>query len=454
MAPTAKQQRTECIPAPLFFTPLDLFGAILGGMGLNTSPPLPISFQPFRFLMHVDLSSIGVNLCDIPFDFGWELNLWMFDGEIGETIALGPSEFVDRVVERDPESSMSDDDSDDMHVTGWELVVYKESLHVDESGMEVDSRPLLLEFEMETQAEPMIEPESEVEPMLEHPVMAETGDRTELEPPVVTETGEGTGSVPSVERETGEGTRAEPVVVPETGEETGSDTGKIEDPTIQDFSKPFPISDFLDDFADEFVQTAETPIENPIEPPVEEEASVPEKVVTEGPRKRRIKQLAGKIDFSKISTPKTTPKTIPRPSRKSSRLAFRGRPQDPKLPGSTHQKPILVEDIDTSPESSPVRTPAAPSEVPKPAEPKPQSETTKPSFKTPSSSHGTKRKIPPKQASTQEPTAPSSKRTRTHAPQALSLRVAQFAKRTVVRGKVIKELYFQEQGLEVFLDKL
>ena len=65
------------------------------------------------------------------------------------------------------------------------------SMHVDESGMEVDSSPLLLEFEIETQAEPMDESESKEEPMLEHPVMAETGDRTELEPPVVTETGEG-----------------------------------------------------------------------------------------------------------------------------------------------------------------------------------------------------------------------------------------------------------------------
>ena len=360
----------------------------------------------------------------------------MFDGELGETIALSPSELVDRVVERDPESSMSDDDSDELHVTGWELVVYEESMHVDEPVIEVALGLPEPEIEMETRAEPMFEPEPEAEPLPKFPVMSGTG--------------EGTGSEPSVVCETGEGTRAAPVVVPETGEETGSDTGKIEDPTIQDLSKPFPVFDFLDDFADEFVQKVETPAENPIETPVEEDASVPEKVVAEGPRKKRIKQLAGKIDFSKISIPKT----IPRPSRKSSRLAFRSHPQDPKLPGSTQQKPVLVEDIDTSPETSPVRTPVAPSEAPTPAEPQPKPETTKPSFKTPSSSHGTKRKIPPKQASTQEPTAPSSKRTRKHAPPALSPKVAQFAKRTVVRGKVIKELYFQEQGLGVFLAKL
>jgi len=193
MVPAAKRHRTEGYPAPLFFTPLDLLGAILGGMGLNSSPPLPISFQPFRFLVHVDLSSIGVNLCEIPFDFGWELNLWIFDGEVGDKIAHAPSELIDRVVERGPESSMSDDDSDDMHVTGWELVVFNGSLPVvesgmevdsnprmlDVSGMEVDSHPLLLEFEVETQAEPMIESESKVEPQPELSVMAET--RVEIE---------------------------------------------------------------------------------------------------------------------------------------------------------------------------------------------------------------------------------------------------------------------------------
>ena len=94
VAPAAKRQRTEPIPAPLFFTPIDLLAAILGGMGLVTSPPLPIVCQPFRFLVHADLSSIGVNLCDIPFDFGGELNLWVFDGELGETIALSPSDLA------------------------------------------------------------------------------------------------------------------------------------------------------------------------------------------------------------------------------------------------------------------------------------------------------------------------------------------------------------------------
>ena len=77
MVPAAKRQRTGSSSAPVVFISTELLGAILGGMGLVISPPLPLAFQPFRFLVSVDLSSIGLNLCDIPFDFGWELKLWI-----------------------------------------------------------------------------------------------------------------------------------------------------------------------------------------------------------------------------------------------------------------------------------------------------------------------------------------------------------------------------------------
>ena len=118
VVPAAKRQRTGSSSAPVFFTSTELLGAILRGMGLVISPPLPLAFQPFCFLVCVDLSSIGLNLCEIPFDFGWELQLWNLDGESGVQIAQGPSELVDRVVEMDDESSLSDDDSDEVHVTG------------------------------------------------------------------------------------------------------------------------------------------------------------------------------------------------------------------------------------------------------------------------------------------------------------------------------------------------
>jgi len=86
VAPAAKRQWVGSSSVPVFSISADLLGAILGGMGLVISPPLPLAFQPFRFLVSVDLSSIGLNLCDIPFDFGWELKLWIFDGESGVRI--------------------------------------------------------------------------------------------------------------------------------------------------------------------------------------------------------------------------------------------------------------------------------------------------------------------------------------------------------------------------------
>ena len=159
VVPAAKRQRTASTPAPLFFVPTDLLGAILGGMGLVTSPPLPIVFQPFRFLVHADLSPIGVSLCEIPFDFGWELKLWIFGGELGIQIAQGPSDLVDRVVDREivmeDESSLSDDDSDEMHVTGWELIVYVGSGQDVGSGHEVESDPHGPEIESQTRVEPV-----------------------------------------------------------------------------------------------------------------------------------------------------------------------------------------------------------------------------------------------------------------------------------------------------------
>jgi len=118
VVPTAKRLRVESSSAPVLGGSTELLGAILGDMGLVISPPLPLAFQPFRFLVCVDLSSIGLNLCEIPFDFGWELQLWNLDGESGVKIAQGSSELVDRVFEVDDQSCLSDDDSDEVHETG------------------------------------------------------------------------------------------------------------------------------------------------------------------------------------------------------------------------------------------------------------------------------------------------------------------------------------------------
>jgi len=71
----------------------------------------------------------------------------------------------------------------------------------------------------------------------------------------------------------------------------------------------------------------------------------------------------------------------------------------------------------------------------------------------------TKRKLSPKHPSTQGPTEkspiePSAKKAKKSTPSVPSPRLTQLLQRSVVRGKVAKVQYFEEQGLGVFLEKL
>ena len=44
--------------------------------GKSAGPSRPILFKPFGFLKSIDLTTVGLKLEDIPYDFGW--NLVMF----------------------------------------------------------------------------------------------------------------------------------------------------------------------------------------------------------------------------------------------------------------------------------------------------------------------------------------------------------------------------------------
>jgi len=77
--------------------------------------------------------------------------------------------------------------------------------------------------------------------------------------------------------------------------------------------------------------------------------------------------------------------------------------------------------------------------------------------KTPSKMTISKRKVSPKQVPNQGPAEgesvePSSQKARKATP--TTSKLAQLLQRRVVRGKIIKVADFQEQGLEVFLEKL
>jgi len=246
---------------------------------------------------------------------------------------------------------------------------------------------------------------------------------------------------------------------------------------VSDFSEtrtesPLIFEDKLDDTFDKVVDI-DMPEE--LKTPHETDPSIPiaKPQPGEGLRRKRIKTSAGQTDLplvheflamqSKSSSPSSRQRSVPpKPTRKSFRLASQG---FHKKTSTSKQAPPLVEEIVPSPEGSPVRdsgtsstkqaTPAvragkAPAES--------SSSPTSKILETPSSRSSSKWKASPKQASKQGPiegessAGPKAKKAKSAAP--TSSKLAQLLQRRVVRGKIVKISYFQEQGLTVFLDKL
>jgi len=82
-------------------------------MGLAISPPLPIICNPFKFLKSFDLTSVGLGLGEIPFEFGWKLVILKpFGVQFGSKAVLGPNEADFDVVDVLDESSPSENDGD------------------------------------------------------------------------------------------------------------------------------------------------------------------------------------------------------------------------------------------------------------------------------------------------------------------------------------------------------
>ena len=86
------------------------------------------------------------------------------------------------------ESSLSDDDSDEMHVTGWELIVYVGSGQDVGSGHEVESEPHGPEFESQTRAEPVSVSEIGAGTLSDPLFASETGEETMSDPVFLSET--------------------------------------------------------------------------------------------------------------------------------------------------------------------------------------------------------------------------------------------------------------------------
>jgi len=125
MVLAGKRLRTESPTSPVLSSiSIKLLTAILEGKGLEISPPLPIICKPFGFLKSINLSSVGLRLDEIPFEFEWNLVFWKpFAVQSEPTGVLGPSKAHVEVVDVLNDLSQSEGEFDSVMVeTGSEPV--------------------------------------------------------------------------------------------------------------------------------------------------------------------------------------------------------------------------------------------------------------------------------------------------------------------------------------------
>jgi len=127
-APASKRSRMASPPAAASL-PMSAVTAPIpfGGMRFEFLLPLPIISKTFGFLTCVNLSSMGLDLADVPPEFGWDLELFVpILEQPGVKSSAGPSEVQTEVVDLvdvDDDSSLSEGDSDDVHITGCEIML-------------------------------------------------------------------------------------------------------------------------------------------------------------------------------------------------------------------------------------------------------------------------------------------------------------------------------------------
>ena len=140
MVLAGKRLRTESPTLPILCSiSIKLLTTILEGKGLEISPLLPIICKPFGFLNSINLSSVGLGLNEIPFEFGQDLAVWKSILEQSESKGvLGPSEAYVKVVDVLDDQSPSEGESNSVMV-------------------ETGSKPVSDQGELETGSEPVPE---------------------------------------------------------------------------------------------------------------------------------------------------------------------------------------------------------------------------------------------------------------------------------------------------------
>jgi len=239
-------------------------------------------------------------------------------------------------------------------------------------------------------------------------------------------------------------------------------SGVREEPLSEPLEEVFSSFDDFERVAD---NEAVEPLATPSEP--SQTKTNPQTQTEDGVRRKRFKTLVGRLDLphvhkclaarAKASGITTRPKQLnPKPSTTPTRKSFRLASQSTTKSTSSKQDPIVVEDLDSSAESNPASEPQTPVTEQGP----PMISTSKPSLKRKAIARKTTHKTPdPTPLSSPEhgpsaksPVKPKVKKAKTTTSPPPNL--DKFLKQSVVRGKVVKIGYFQEQGLEVFLDKL
>jgi len=283
------------------------------------------------------------------------------------------------------------------------------------------------------------------EPILKIDISGEEPDQIEVDPTVRTgeapirEVMEETTRVEPVPKEVEQDTRAMPV------RETGEGDLHFLDCPRDDFEK-------VGEFTPE--ETSQTPPAPVLEQPTETPSSAE-------PRKKRLKTLAGRTDLPWVrklaalkakasSSSQQTPQKQPsQPTRKSYRIAVQG-----VRSCSANQGTPVIEKFLSSTKGSPVKGPdlaAAPLESP--VLESEQASTENSPKKTFASQLILKRKAEAQPSPATKASAKSSAK-QAKSGVALSPKPEKFQRRGVVRGKLVKVSYFQEQGLEVFLETL
>jgi len=368
---TAATGQTSALQArrdTAIFGALPAFGPTFPGTGFETPPPLAISSNLFKFLKSVGLKSVGLGLENIPFHSGWELIVW-------EPSLSGLKSEFSEILEICEEIEVEDS----IKVFGAQIELNLENpadfgkLPVEVAGV---SPTVVVEVEEESSVEVLVSGKKTKGDQAEGTGAVPVPEATELnwvgqavgtgehvheedrsgEEPDLMEVDPAVRTWDAPVREVMEArTGSEPVL-----EEVEEETGAM--PVWEPGEGDLHFDDYLgDDFEKVGEFTPEETSQTPPTPVPEQPAETPSSAE---PRKKRFKTLARRTNLRWVrklaalkakpssSSQQTPPKQPFQPTRKSYRLAAQG-----VRSSSVNQGPPVIEEILSSSDASPVKSP-------------------------------------------------------------------------------------------------